>query len=108
MFEDLRARGGRRLFAVGCSVLGVFDLGAATGAHEASLLIGCFIQLVTEAESALRRRAESPRFESLFFGRPFLLMGQTTASKPPSPWLLPCSKATHSETPAALKTIFLP
>jgi hypothetical protein len=75
------------------SVLGTCVFGGATGAHEASLLIGCFIQLATEALESfllplLRRFTESPRL-----GLALLVL---IASNPDSPVACPFSKATHS------------
>lgn len=97
-------RGGRFLFAVGCSSLGaVRGGGGTTGAQEASELMGCFIHVATVEESKsslflaclLRcRRTDSPRFDRLL-RRASAVEGGMTASKPeeaPSSSL----KATHS------------
>lgn len=80
-------------------MLGTCVFGGATGAQEASLLIGCFIQVATEAlESFLlplfRLFAESPRFG--------LALLVTIASNPDSPCVCPFSKATHSHAPELL------
>jgi hypothetical protein len=96
-------RGGRFLFAVGCSPLGTFRVaGGITGAHEASELIGCFIQVATVEESnssvcldCLLRdlRTMSPLFNRLL-RRARAVEGGTIASNPDE---APSSlKATHS------------
>ena len=96
-------RGGRFLLAVGCSSFGALrDAGGITGAHEASELMGCFIQVATvdESNSSLRfdcllrdLRTASPRFDRLL-RRAKAVDGGTMASKPDE---APSSlKATHS------------
>ena len=69
--------------------------GGAIGAQEASLFIGCFIQLATddEEESFFRRLADSPRFGLA------ASVVRTIVSKPGSPFGCPFSKATHSLPP---------
>jgi hypothetical protein len=68
---------------------GSLDSGGATGAHELSLLIGFFIQLLTEAAS-LRFLADSPGFGLMRIG------SETIVSKPASPTSSSSAKATHS------------
>lgn len=79
--------------AVGGSVFRSCVFGGATGNHEASLLIGRFIQVATEALESfllplLRLFAEAPRFG--------LALLVAIASNPDSPFASPFSKATHS------------
>ena len=87
------------MFAVG----GSRASGGATGAHELSLLIGFFIQLVTDGESIVlcalsdRLRCGKILTESLFV--------RTTASKPQLPVSSCSSKATQSLF-SSTKTIF--
>jgi hypothetical protein len=91
------------LLAVGCSSLGeVRNGGGATGAQEASELIGCFIHVATvELSKSWCPRScwprcfldESPRFDRLL-RLAKVVEGGTTASKPEE---VPSSlKATHS------------
>ena len=85
--DEARARGGRRLSLVGGPMAGAFNGGGDMGAHEESLLIGCFIQVVTEVASPFRLGADLPPFECVSIAT------QAFCS---------ASKATHSECPAVL------
>lgn len=91
--ESWRVRGGRRLLATGCSAGkdAGFVLGGATGAQVASVVIGCFIQLETDASPRTDREVRLCEDVTLLFVR----TTASNASFPPS-----SANATHSDTPA--------
>lgn len=98
--EEGLFRGGRRLFATGCSDFAREATGGANGAKVLSVLIGCFIQLETDAVSDGWRLILSDSLLLGGLGRPLLedlILEVTMASNPPSVgW---SAKATHSEPP---------